>query len=171
MTHKQTVRSSESFRCECSLSRGKPPTFKPISCTDMMSVLVYHHDLMQTCRLLWIPAFFINRKLSLCNAIFWVDRQCCLCASEQNQQLQHKTCHCYQAFFVALIPSPACCCRLDCSLKSHVQPWIILTFHIHNSPLLLFFLSTGFKSQAGAWERKTVCWNLRIVFSAPLSKP
>lgn len=55
--------------------------------------------------------------------------------------------------------------------KSHRQLWIILTFHFHNSPLLLFFLSTGFKSQAGAWERKTVCLNLCIVFSALLSKP
>lgn len=47
---------------------------------------------------------------------------------------------------------------------SQMQPWNSLTFHSHNSSVLLFFLSTGFKSQAGAWERETVRWNLLIVF-------
>lgn len=154
---------------------GKPVLLKPVAHTDMMSVLVYHHDLMQTCRLLQIPApwgnDFINRKLTLCHAIFfassWRTMLSLYCRTKIQQQ-QYKTCH-YNAF-----------CHLNSlsSLvflfvrqpKSHIHPWIILTFHFHNSPLLLFFLSTGFKSQAGAWERKTVCWNLCIVFPSPLSK-
>lgn len=151
-----------------------------------MSVLVYHHNLTQTCRLLQIPAplgnSFINRNLRLCHAISGVKLKDSVIFALQSLtectrryknwstfycQMQN-ICHYNAVWHLHFLRS------LSFSFiqqpKSHIKPWIILTFHFHNSPLLLFFLSTGFKSQAGAWERKTVCWNLRIVFSTPLSK-
>lgn len=146
-------RESFSFK-DPSLSWGKPRFCLSF---PLMSAPVYHHDLMQTCRLLHIPLLCLARVKTSSES----SQLSCLCTSEQ----QYPSCVIIM-LFDPKIPCAAYCFRLFCKPR----PWIILTFHFYNYPLLLFFLSTGFKSQAGAWERKTVRRNLRIVFSLPLSK-
>lgn len=49
------------------------------------------------------------------------------------------------------------CILTDWFEFSYIIMQVRITFKLRNAPLLLlFFPSTGFKSQAGAWERKTV---------------
>lgn len=161
------MRSRESFRSKCSsASRGKSLRFVASRSPwyDVSSSLSPwpHADLQAPAH----SCFMLN----VCKAIFSV-------------KLRIMSLHCWKilhqrytnCILIMLFDNKNSLSSLSLSFmqqsKSHTQPWIYLTFRSHNSPLLLFFLSTGFKSQAGAWERKTVCWNLHIVFSSPLSKP